>query len=231
MQDRNIKDKNYFYFKSNLDLYKSDTENIDTYKNIRNSINFHTQDISSLVDIGAGGVFDYDTKGKHIKAVDLFLDEIDISKYPQNITFINGDALNLPFNDNSEDNILISFLIHHLVGNTIKENYINMKKCIYEAYRVLRNGGKFILVESCIPSLFLNIEKVIYTPLLYTFSKFMSHPLTFQFTHSEIYNTCSSIFPNVYEEKIPLGKYILMYGKKIPSIISPCSVYIYVCIK
>jgi len=53
---------------------------------------------------------------------------------------IVSDLLNLPFNENSVDEVLLEHTIEHLT-------YSDAKRCLVEIYRVLRPGG--ILVLAC----------------------------------------------------------------------------------
>jgi demethylmenaquinone methyltransferase/2-methoxy-6-polyprenyl-1,4-benzoquinol methylase len=62
------------------------------------------------------------------------------------ITFINGEAENLPFPDEYFDNIGISFAFRNL---TYK--HPQAKKHIAEILRVLKPGGRFVITESSQP--------------------------------------------------------------------------------
>jgi|GEM_PF-1803718 len=70
------------------------------------------------------------------------------SKYQvnDNIVFINGSALNLPFKDGSFDVVVIRLLLHHLVGSSITGSITNAQRVVDELIRVTRNGG-YILIE------------------------------------------------------------------------------------
>ena len=65
----------------------------------------------------------------------------------KNITFIVGDASKLPFPDGHFDCVGISFAFRNL---TYK--HANAAKHIAEVLRVLRPGGKFVIVESSQPA-------------------------------------------------------------------------------
>jgi demethylmenaquinone methyltransferase / 2-methoxy-6-polyprenyl-1,4-benzoquinol methylase len=64
----------------------------------------------------------------------------------KNIRFIQGDAANLPFGERYFDCITISFGYRNLTF----ENS-NLSQHIKEIHRVLRNGGKLLILESGIP--------------------------------------------------------------------------------
>lgn len=61
------------------------------------------------------------------------------------IEMIQGDAENMPFEDNAFDVITVAFGVR---------NFENLKKGLDEIYRVLRPGGKFIILEFSQPESF-----------------------------------------------------------------------------
>lgn len=61
------------------------------------------------------------------------------------IEMIQGDAENMPFEDNSFDVITVSFGVR---------NFENLEKGLNEIYRVLKPGGKFIILEFSQPESF-----------------------------------------------------------------------------
>lgn len=228
-QNSCAKSKNKDYFLNNIEQYASNVQTIDTYKNVYNAICAEIEGLESIIDIGAGGVFDYDTSlVAQITAIDLFLDDVkNKNQYPGNIVFIQGDALNLQYDDNSCENVLIVFLLHHLVGDTVENTLCNMDKAISEAYRILKPGGKFILVESCIPVFFVAIEKIFYKQFSSLIKKSISHPPTFQVDANAILKMMKKYFSSARQFKIAKGSYILQFGFKVPSWITPAQPYIF----
>jgi len=86
-----------------------------------------------------------------ITALDFSQPMLDIAEYKAQcrgypITFIRGDAGNLPFPDGYFDSIGISFAFRNL---TYK--HPQSSQHIAEILRVLRPGGKFVIVESSQP--------------------------------------------------------------------------------
>jgi demethylmenaquinone methyltransferase / 2-methoxy-6-polyprenyl-1,4-benzoquinol methylase len=68
---------------------------------------------------------------------------VSVFKQP---TFINGDVANLPFDDNYFDCVGISFAIRNL---TYKNP--NSSRHLCEIARILKPGGKFVIIESSQP--------------------------------------------------------------------------------
>ncbi len=66
-------------------------------------------------------------------------------KLDDRIEMIQGDAENMPFADNSFDCITVAFGVR---------NFENLKKGLDEIYRVLKPGGKFIILEFSQPESF-----------------------------------------------------------------------------
>jgi len=94
-----------------------------------------------VLDLGCGtgrGIKHlYDFKAADVYGVDVSKKMLEIAKKKfKKANFILADAENLPFEDESFDVVTALFLIVH-VGD--------LKKTFEEAYRVLKNGGFFIL--------------------------------------------------------------------------------------
>lgn len=88
-----------------------------------------------------------------IQGMDLSVDMMSIAKqkalkktYNKKITFLEGDACKLPFEDQSFDVITISFGIR---------NVSDYKRALSEMKRVLKPTGKLIVLESSIPTFFI----------------------------------------------------------------------------
>ncbi|MDX2050235.1 MAG: class I SAM-dependent methyltransferase [Rickettsiaceae bacterium] len=106
-----------------------------------------------LLDV-AGGTGDitkrfYDFATKHsvnptIVLCDLNLDMMKksseklVNKGVIGVNYVNANAENLPFKDNSFDYYTVSFGIR---------NFANIPKSLNEAFRVLKKGGKFMCLE------------------------------------------------------------------------------------
>ncbi|MDR3491463.1 MAG: class I SAM-dependent methyltransferase [Gammaproteobacteria bacterium] len=239
MQDANTPqtqesiNKNISFFQNNLESYNKNIQSLDTYKAIRQAVDQSIPDIDHLLDIGNGGVFDYDTSlVKKITALDLFLDQLpDTFVHPKNVIFKTGSALEIPEKDESFDGVLMVMLIHHLTGDTVKSSMKNMQLAISEAHRVLKPNGKFILMESCIPPWFLHFEKLVYRLAGKFAARFLEHPMTLQYPKELIGDEIQKKFNHVDITEIPLGRWVLQFGFKVPSFITPVCPTLFIATK
>ena len=88
-----------------------------------------------------------------IQGMDLSTDMMDIGKqkcdkksYKSKVSFLEGDACDIPFDNHSFDVITISFGIR---------NVADYKKALTEMNRAIKPDGKLIILESSIPRFFL----------------------------------------------------------------------------
>ena len=95
---------------------------------------------TSVLDLGSGtgAAFDqllnYETT-----AIDPDKKMLELNTFENKVL---GSAENLPFEDNSFDNVFCSF---------VWRNVLDTNKALEEVYRVLRPGGKFILLDMTRP--------------------------------------------------------------------------------
>ena len=226
-----VKKKNIEFFSQNL-KYQQDVNNIDTYKILYEIITQYVKGVNKLLDIGHGGSFDYDTSQVN-EITGLDLDQmIDTKFLSKNIKLEIGSALEIPNNLINYDVALMVMLIHHLIGEDVDKNLENLEKCISETKKTLLQGGKIIIVESCVPKWFYLIEKVLFKPSSYLINKLLKHPPAFQYTSEIILNVLQKNgFKNIKCEKIKQGKFILQYGFKFPTFLTPVETIIFTAIK
>lgn len=217
-------EKNINFFLDNHEQYKKNISSIDTYLTISDYLNKELEGINNLLDIGNGGVFDYNTTLiKNITGLDLFLDSIstEITLQP-NVTMVQGSALSIPEGLNNFDGVIMVMLVHHLVGSSPSACKNNVEKAFKEAFRVLDSGGKLIVMDSCIPLWFYLFEYLAFKPVSWIIEKTITHPPAFQYTSKQIEKMMiKSGFKEVTFTKIPKGKFILQFGFKVPSFLTP----------
>lgn len=222
-------EKNTSFFRDQLNSYKSNVNTLDTYQTIRASIDAELNGINHLLDIGNGGTFDYDVSLLNkLTAVDLFLEELPSGSLPSNVLPKNGSALDLPFPNASFDGVMMVMLIHHLIGNSVSESWENAKRAIDEAFRVLEPGGKLIIIESCVPVWFYGFEKLAFPLATKLIGHFSNHPATLQFPPGRIEDFLRTYTGKVDVSRIPKGRWVLQYGIKYPSALTPVMPYRFV---
>lgn len=212
--------KNIDFFANNP-VYKKYLHELQAYRYCSLAIN-QTIDagVGEILDIGNGGIINYDaSKINNIVALDLFLDEGQIPEY-LNVKFKKGSALNIPFEDSRFDMVLMQNLLHHVVGKSVSESKRLLSKVLTESYRVLKPGGKLLIIESTVPAWFFLIETMVF-PLFCRLNP-LKHPPVFQYTQEYIKEVAETKGFSLLEYvNIPKGKYVIQFGFKFPSILTP----------
>jgi SAM-dependent methyltransferase len=226
-QDASAASKNAEFFADN-DKYIQLATRLATYRNIRGVIDQELSGTDRLIDIGNGGVFDYDTASVGaITAVDLFQESA--APLPPNVIFETGDALDLPFESESFDAVLMAMVFHHLTGARAYDLIENVERALAEAYRVLVPGGKFIVVESCIANWFFGVEKLMFPALArLTRTRMMEHPPALQLPPEVVAGLIAKKFGHLEQnERIPVGRLILQFGHRWPTALTPARPYLF----
>ncbi len=226
-------EQNISFFRDNLETYNAGIQKLDTYVTLRKYINDSIQGVDNLLDIGNGGVFDYDVSlVNKIVGLDLFLDKLPTSYIcPSNVTLKTGSALDIPESNETYDGVMMVMLIHHLIGKTVESSIYNVEKSIEEAYRVLKSKGKMIIVESCVPKWFYQFEKLVFPIAERIIDKIFKHPATLQYPASILKNMLEKKFDKIKIIDVPLGRWVMIYGLKVPTFITPISPKIFIAEK
>ena len=94
----------------------------------------------SVLDLGSGTGAAYEQLlNFETTAIDPDIKMLELNAFDNKVL---GSAENLPFEDNSFDNVFCSF---------VWRNVSNTNNAMNEVYRVLRPGGKFILLDMTRP--------------------------------------------------------------------------------
>jgi len=232
-QQQTSERKNQSFFLDHHEDYKRKVSSLETYQNIFREVSAAVANAELLVDIGNGGVFDYETdNAKKIIAVDLmFTPEFDRTTLPSNAEAVLGSALDLPFPDGYADVALMNMLLHHLTGRDVESTRRNVEKSIAEAFRTLRSGGKMVIIESCVPHWFFQFERMVYQASVKVIERVTEHPPTLQFPSDLIASTLQQIFAEVTVQRVPKGRWVLQYGKLWPSALTPVQPYLFLAKK
>jgi SAM-dependent methyltransferase len=216
------------------DTYSRHAARLDGYRNIRRAITGELTGVERLLDVGNGGVFEYDTSVVgSIVAVDLFLEELPRSRFPANVTARTGDALALDEPPDHYDAVLHAFVYHHLVGERAGDVIENAARAIAEAERVIKPEGRLIVAESCVPAWFYRVERAAYRPLkaLARTPLLGGHPATFQLTREMLLAVIADRFEIQRSYRVPLGGWITQFGRPWPTALTPVRAYIVIARK
>lgn len=230
------REANADHFFRNLNDYKNNYSRMASYQAIHREVSAAVAGVDQLLDIGNGGIFNYDTGSvRKITAVDLFLGQIAPALlngyFPSNVIVRAGDALRLEQADASFDASLIVMLLHHLVGETVEQSIANTRQALGEAWRVIKPGGRLILVESCVPSWFYAFERVVFRAAAKMITASLEHPPTLQYPTELILSILRELSPDVTIRPIPLGRWVIQLGFFWPTALTPIGAYLFTAVK
>jgi SAM-dependent methyltransferase len=211
------------------DTYSRQADRLDSHARIRAALSRDLAGTRRLLDVGNGGVFEYDPAvAEEVVAVDLFLDEEGGGPYPDNVTVRRGDALALSEEPGSFDVVLEAFLYHHLAGERAADSVANVRTALAEAERMLAPGGRLVIAESCVPEWFYAVERVLFRPLraLAATPLLGGHPATLQLPAALLEELVAERFELERSEQIPLGRWVTQFGRRWPTRLTPVTAYL-----
>ena len=197
---------------------------LDTYRHTTAALSGEIH--GRLLDVGNGGVFNYDLNAaKEIVVVDLSEELVNSPTKPANVTFIWGDATSMPVDNNSFDTCLHQFLLHHLAEKSFAVTRQRTQQAIREAYRALKPGGRLVLIESCLPAPWEWAERLLF-PVFRRVVARMGHPIVFQWNWNQLAGFARDVgFEKVELTRVSLGKWIIQLGRRWPTALTPVRVY------
>lgn len=232
-QDERSRAANRDFFTHEHDWYTASVATLATYRHIREAVNTEIAGLATMLDVGNGGTFDYDHDlVDKIVAVDLYLDDLPDDHFPSNVSARNGDALSLPDEPHTYDGVLMSMLFHHLTGRSPSAVTDNAGRALDEALRVLKPGGRLVVVESCVPCWFYAVERALYPALRSVAgTRLLRHPATLQLTAPLLAELISARFDSLRWRRIPVGALLMQFGWRWPSALTPARPYCFVAAK
>lgn len=176
-----------------------------------------------ILDVGSGGIFNYDVlRAAQLVAVDYSIKAIDLKKFPPNVALVQGDSTQLPFATGSFDGVVMQFLIHHLALEKHPATVANVERGLAEGCRVLRPGGKLLVMESFVPPPLECAERLLY-PVTRRLLRWVGQPMVFQFSPATFTKLLSrQAIAAIDMRTVSKGKYISQCGLKVPGWLSPC---------
>jgi SAM-dependent methyltransferase len=213
------------------DTYNHHAERLDSHARIRAALTAELAGTRRLLDVGNGGVFEYDPAvAEEIVASDLFLDESMSDDYPDNVTIRRGDALELDEEPGSFDVVLEAFLYHHLTGDRPEDSVTNVRRAISEAARMLVPGGRLVVAESCIPARLFPLERALFRPLRRLASTRLlgGHPATLQLPIGMLESLIAEQLTLERSAPIPLGRWVTQFGRPFPAALTPVRAHLIV---
>lgn len=201
-QDKELEKKLF----SNKNLMLEKEAKGSFYDSVRSFCNIGER--QKVLDIGCGtGVFGIDMakQGGDVTGVDISREAIQFANHwakKDRLFFkgIVGDAENLPFKDGSFDLVFFGAVLHH---------FPNPKKAICEAEKVLKKGGRLVLVEPNGNNPILRLSRFLARFLAY---KYAEEILA---TKNETIHTCSEY--TKFLKNAGFENFQIKYLKKLPA--------------
>jgi ubiquinone/menaquinone biosynthesis C-methylase UbiE len=217
------------YFSIHADDYADKILSIQPqlYINCRNIINSIIKKGDKVLDIGNGGVINYEFDIiEKLTCADLYISNRALQKYSnyKNIEFIEADIMKLDKLNQKYDVVIVQAVLHHLAGKTKQESIYNVNKAIDGCLSVLSDGGSLVILESTVSHWFEKIETILYG-LMQLFFRICNFGAVYQFSQKSlkalVTEKCKTYaIQNI--EPIKLDKYVWIMNHKIPSILTPC---------
>ncbi|MBK8477963.1 MAG: class I SAM-dependent methyltransferase [Opitutaceae bacterium] len=210
--------------------YHALVETIDTYRHTARALEGELH--GRTVDVGSGGVINYDCGPiTELVLVDIGADQMNQIPLPACATLKIGTAVALPLADAAHDCVLMQMLVHHLAETNFPTTRARVRRAMAEAWRVLRPGGKLVIVES-VMSWPLELAQRFGFPLTRRLLHRLKHPLVFQWTGRSLCGFAKAAgFAPIIRTGIPLGKNLIFLGKRRPAMLCPVRLIKIVAIK
>lgn len=229
-------DRTKQYFENHAEDYAETIMAIQPllYKNMGKIINRNVSDGDNVLDIGNGGIVNYDYKRMNrLVCADLYVSELAQKKYKDedNVDFVKGDILNLTQEESlrgyKPDVIIVQTVIHHLARGTYRDTVANVEKAIRECMEMLECGGRLVILESTVTAWFEKIERIMY-PLMQLFFRVCKFGAVYQFSSKSLYRLISNMGLEIKEsEEVELDKYVWIMNCKVSSKLTPCGLTYY----
>jgi hypothetical protein len=93
---------------------------------------------------------------------------------------------------------------------------------------VLEANGRFVVMESCVSAGFFALERRLFGALRQLArTPLMRHPATLQFPPEVIADIITGRFGEVAVRRIPVGPWIIQFGLRWPTVLTPARPYLF----
>ncbi len=193
---------------------------LDTYSNSARALD--SELAGRVVDVGSGGVVNYDcSRIAELVLVDLSEVKQAGSSWPSCVRPVLGSAVELPLETGGYDCLLMQMVVHHLAERDFATTRERVGQAFREAQRVLRPGGRLVVLESVMPGVLEWAERLAF-PLTRRILAWMGHPLVFQWRAASLRRLAVEAgFGTAKESWVPRGRWMIFLGRRMPTALVP----------
>lgn len=202
--------------------YQQLVGSIDTYDFISRALVGELR--GRVVDVGSGGVVNYSCDDiTDLVLVDISTEYLNHVVLPAGAVPKTGTAVALPLGDGAHDCLLMQMLVHHLAESDYRTTRVRTQTALREAYRVLKPGGKIVVIESVVNRFFEMAERLSFD-LTRRVLRSIGHPMVFQWTPAHLCAFARETgFVDIRAAHIPRGRWMIFLGRRWPTLLAPVS--------